>query len=214
MNHDMLSYYAKRASEYERIYSKPERQEDLRRLTEILQQTFKEKEILEIACGTGYWTERIAKTASSITATDINESVLEVARAKHHAPAKVSFQLADIFNLKNEKKFQSLFGGFIWSHIKRQDLSSFIKVVNSQVEHSGIIVFVDNKFVAGSSSPITSSDEDGNTYQQRTLEDGSVYSVVKNFPSKLLIEELLKHKAHNIDYIELEYYWILRYKRP
>jgi len=213
MNQDMLSYYAKRAGEYERIYLKPERQADLRQLTEMLQETFSGKEILEIACGTGYWTERIAKTASTIKATDINESVLEIAKTKHYAPASVSFEKADLFHPQREKQYQSLFAGFIWSHIKLRRLTEFIEIVNTQVEQSGTVVFVDNKYVEGSSSPMADMDNEGNTYQQRTLEDGSLYRVVKNFPSKSSIEELLKYNAADVSYIELEYYWILRYQK-
>src|SRR3954468_6957863 len=70
---NLPEYYARRAKEYERIYHKPERQEDLAKLKELLPRTFARERVLEIACGTGYWTEVLAGTASSVTATDINE---------------------------------------------------------------------------------------------------------------------------------------------
>ncbi len=66
MNSDMVSYYKDRANEYEKIYSKPERQNDLLLAGQILQDIFHDKEVFEIACGTGYWTEKISKTAHSI----------------------------------------------------------------------------------------------------------------------------------------------------
>jgi ubiquinone/menaquinone biosynthesis C-methylase UbiE len=61
MNTDIVSYYKGRSKEYERIYSKPERQEDLKSATTILQEIFAGKQVLEIACETGYWTEKIAE---------------------------------------------------------------------------------------------------------------------------------------------------------
>src|SRR5690348_4847252 len=79
---DLVTYYSKRAAEYESIYSKPERQADLRQLQELLRTDLAARDVLEIACGTGYWTERIALVADSITALDISDSVLEVARSK------------------------------------------------------------------------------------------------------------------------------------
>ena len=75
---DLVTYYAKRAAEYEAIYQKPERQSDLRELENLLRRDFAGRNVLEIACGTGYWTERVASVADSIVALDINESVLEI----------------------------------------------------------------------------------------------------------------------------------------
>ncbi len=57
MKTEMTDYYAKRASEYERIYQKPERQEDLRQLQATVAGSFVGLDLLEIACGTGYWTQ-------------------------------------------------------------------------------------------------------------------------------------------------------------
>ena len=69
---DLVEYYARRANEYERIYQKPERQTDLASLRKLFRQALAKHDVLEIACGTGYWTQIIAETAKSITATDIN----------------------------------------------------------------------------------------------------------------------------------------------
>ena len=51
----MAGYYASRAQEYERIYHKPERQDDLGTLRAFLERAFAGKHVLELACGTGYW---------------------------------------------------------------------------------------------------------------------------------------------------------------
>ena len=85
INNAMLDYYAQRASEYERIYIKPERQADLRKLEEFLNNALRDEHVLEIACGTGYWTRVIAKSAASILATDYNSEVIELAKLKDYA---------------------------------------------------------------------------------------------------------------------------------
>ena len=211
MNSDIVSYYRDRAKEYEKIYARPERQGDLLLAEKILQDAFAGKSVLEIACGTGYWTEKISATAKNILATDINDTVIEVAQSKIYAQGKVDFEVADIYNLKNKSKYESLFGGFIWSHIKLQDLDKFVSITNSLVEKRGTIVFIDNNYVEGSNLPVISQDDSGNTYQTRTLENGTRHKVLKNFPTEEFLTQLLTGKATDINFINLKYYWVLKY---
>ncbi|MBD0331943.1 MAG: class I SAM-dependent methyltransferase [Chitinophagaceae bacterium] len=212
MNTNLITYYKERAKEYERIYDKPERRDDLLQVIKILQQIFTNKTILEIACGTGYWTERIAKTAKSIVATDINDAVIEIAKTKNYFPAQVEFRIEDIFNFPKKGTYDALFGGFIWSHIKIEELKTFLIQVHKHVTPGGIVVFIDNKYVEGSSLPITETDELGNIYQTRTLENGSTHKVLKNFPNQTFIQDLIKDYAEAITFHNLKHYWILEYK--
>ena len=53
---EMLAYYAARAPYYDAVYSKPERREDIAYLTTYLPERLRGRTVLEIACGTGYWT--------------------------------------------------------------------------------------------------------------------------------------------------------------
>jgi len=214
MNADLVSYYKDRAEEYEKIYSKPERQEDLIAATGILQDIFTGKNVLEIACGTGYWTERIARSAASVFATDINEAVINVAQRKNISGEKVSFGVADIYNFPEQNKYESLFGGFIWSHINLQDIDQFLLTANSLVAPGGTVVFMDNNFVEGSNHPITNTDDKGNTFQTRKLEDGTIHLVLKNFPTENILRHVIKKFADNVSIINLTYYWILCYTTP
>src|SRR4051794_10875573 len=97
----LVEYYARRAQEYERIYHRPERQEEVASLRAFLGQALANRDVLEIACGTGYWTEAIVPQAASITAVDVNDKVLEIARSKRLNPRKVEFHRADIYALSN-----------------------------------------------------------------------------------------------------------------
>lgn len=126
INTDLLAYYRQRAGEYEKIYQKPERQLDLQKATAILQNAVAGKRVVEIACGTGFWTQKMAETAASIFATDINTEVLEIAQSKTYGKAKPSFARENIFTATSRGNFDFLFGGFIWSHILHKDLDLFI----------------------------------------------------------------------------------------
>jgi protein-L-isoaspartate O-methyltransferase len=207
---DFVSYYRDRANEYDSVYQKPERQKDLAAATQLLQRIFRGLNVLEIACGTGYWTERIANTAASITATDINESMLAIARKRQYRHGSITIQTADLFSLPPQRAYDAVFGGFIWSHILLQQLSHFCDTVIKLVRPGGLMVFIDNLHVPGSSLPIASTDEAGNTYQQRRLKNGSEYSIVKNFPSCSFIRNILSDRIADFNFTSLQYYWIVR----
>jgi len=55
------TYYSNRASEYERVYDKPERQHELEWLRQRVPEILRGRRVLEVACGTGYWTQFIAR---------------------------------------------------------------------------------------------------------------------------------------------------------
>ena len=103
------------------------------------------------------------------------------------------------------------FGGFIWSHIKLQELDSFIDKVNDLVLPGRTIVLIDNNYVEGNSTAVIDKDEFGNTYQKRKLKDGSTHLVLKNFPTKEFTLEKLKNKVKELSFTNFGYYWILIY---
>jgi hypothetical protein len=74
------------------------------------------------------------------------------------------------------------------------------------------VVLLDNSFVQTSSTPLSRSDEHGNTYQHRTLDDGSVHEVLKNFPTRDEAVRELGPRARQPQWIEYEHYWILTYE--
>jgi demethylmenaquinone methyltransferase/2-methoxy-6-polyprenyl-1,4-benzoquinol methylase len=214
MKTDLINYYAKRVKEYETIYDKPERQADLLELKELLKAAFSNEEIIEIACGTGYWTHAIAETAFSVLATDLNEQVVDLAKAKRYLKNNVNFATADSYSLDGIlPDFTAGFGGFIWSHIPVEKLAQFLETLHSKIKAGGKIVFIDNNYVEGNSTPISKTDNSGNTYQQRLLKDGAEYLVLKNFPTQAQIRTLLKEKAIDIEYKKLEYFWYLIYNK-
>jgi protein-L-isoaspartate O-methyltransferase len=207
MNTDLISYYKRRAAEYEAVYAKAGRQPDLVRATGVLQDLVSGKRVLEIAAGTGYWTERLAVTAAAVHATDINREVLDIARSKDYPRANVTFAEIDMYNL-TANGYDVLFGGFIWSHIRNEQLGRFLHAVSSLVVPNGMMVFMDNRFVAGSNLPVTHTDEEGNTFQTRSLSDGSSHLILKNFPSRKRVETELEKVAHDILYVELDHFWL------
>jgi SAM-dependent methyltransferase len=208
----MVRYYADRAKEYERIFEKPERQEDLRRLREFVEGAFARERVLEVACGTGYWTEIIARSAASVVATDINEEVLAIARCKPIETGKVDFRKEDAYALPElSRGFTGGFSGFWWSHVPKARIDGFLGGFHSRLSPGARIVFIDNAYVEGSSTPIARTDEHGDTYQVRHLEDGSKHMVLKNFPTETELRAAVDGLANDVEVQFLQYYWIMSY---
>ena len=180
----LAKYYATIAQQYERVYDKPERQEDLEVLRDKVADVLEGHTVLELACGTGYWTEVIAETADSVLATDINDEMLALAQARE-LPDTVTFAKMDAFKLPDDLagKFTAVFAGFWWSHVKREDQDKYLKQLRSKLGKDIMLVLIDNSYVDGSSTVIARTDLEGNTHQFRTTDAGERYEVLKNFPS-------------------------------
>ena len=211
---EIAAYYARRAAEYERIYARPERQRDLAALRGRIDKLFSGRRVLELACGTGYWTDLIAPVAAQISAVDVNEEVLAIARSKTNA-AKAEFIRGSAYEIPDfGRRHDTLFAGFWWSHVPLARMDGFLQTAQQALAPGALIAFLDNRYVPGSSTTVSRRDQEGNTYQLRGLDDGSTHEVLKNFPAESeLIQRASRHGwgAH-VDLFE--HYWLLTYWAP
>jgi len=208
----MREYYARRAAYYERVYHRPERQTDLRAIEAWLPQRFAGREVLEVACGTGWWTPHGARESRSWLATDLNPETLAAARNKV-LPACVGFAEVDAYTLRglHGRRFDAAFSGCWWSHVPRTRLSGWLNLLHAQLRPGARVVFLDNAFVPCNSTSLSRHDADGNTYQQRTLDDGTVHEVLKNYPTPDEAIAALGPRAQAPQCIRHGYYWVLDY---
>lgn len=208
----MAAYYRQRAAYYERVYFKPERQADLRAMEAWLPGVFAGRRVLEIATGTGWWTPHGAAQAAHWRATDLNPETLEVARSKA-MPAAVQFQTLDAYTFAElgDDTFDAAFAGCWWSHVPLARLPGWLDALHARLAPGAVVVMLDNSYVQTSSTPITRSDADGNTYQLRTLDDGSTHEVLKNFPTAEQAIAALGPRARDAQWVAWTHYWALRY---
>ena len=73
------------------------------------------------------------------------------------------------------------------------------------------MVFIDNAYVPGSSTPLSRRDADGNTYQKRTLSDGSTHEVLKNFPTERELRSALSGLATQVRVGFIPSFWMMTY---
>ena len=203
-------YYSKRAREYEQVYEKPERQRELEWLRHRVPEVFRARTVLEVACGTGYWTQYIAPSAKRVYAFDINEPVLEIAREKRIPAGKATFFRGDAVSLGNVPPgCNAAFAGFWWSHVKKSDLAQFVARLATRIEPGSVVGILDNTWAHGSSTPISRTDAEGNTYQMRALASGEAFEVLKNYPTPQELADAVRGVAREAHLEALTYYWLL-----
>jgi demethylmenaquinone methyltransferase/2-methoxy-6-polyprenyl-1,4-benzoquinol methylase len=203
-------YYSKRAREYEQVYEKPERQRELAWLRSRIPRLFRGRKVLEVACGTGYWTQYIAPAARRVYGIDINEAVLEIAREKELPPGKATFLKGDAVTLESAPPgCDAAFAGFWWSHVKKSAVRQFVASLAQRLEPGSVVGILDNSWAPGSSTPISRTDAEGNTYQVRTLASGEPFEVLKNFPRPEELAEAVRPVAREAHLESLTYYWLL-----
>jgi demethylmenaquinone methyltransferase/2-methoxy-6-polyprenyl-1,4-benzoquinol methylase len=208
---DMQEYYAQRAPEYDRIYRKPERQADLRAIEAWLPPLFAGRSVLEVACGTGYWTQFIASVAQRVLAVDAAPETMRIARERI-TRGDVEFVEGDAYALPAPAGgFDAAFAGFWWSHMPLARIDAFLQGLHRALRPGAKVVFLDNLYVEGSSTPVGAPDANGDTWQDRALADGSRHRVLKNFPSEAELRERLAPYAQGVRHHAWTYYWAIEY---
>jgi hypothetical protein len=136
-----------------------------------------------------------------------------VARAKV-MPASVELRQVDAYTLDNlqpGERFDAAFAGFWWSHVAWGRLTPWLSALHARLQPGARLRFLDNRFVPGSSTPISRRDAEGNTYQQRPLDDGSAHEVLKNFPTADQAVAALGPRAREPRWTDRTHYWVLDY---
>lgn len=209
----LVDYYSRRAREYDRIYEKPERQEALAELRTLVEGWTDGESVLELACGTGYWTEVMARRAASVLATDTNATVLQLARERSDREGCVEVRPADAFAPESiPGAFTCAFAGFWVSHLRRDGTGKFLNRLHRRLGPGATVVLLDNRFVEGSNTPISRTDEYGNTMQMRTLATGDEFEIVKNFLEEDDVRIAAGADATDLEFHDLRYFWAVRYR--
>lgn len=204
-------YYAKMAEQYDAVYDLEEREDDQEELCDHVAETLAGHIVLELACGTGFWTEIASETALSIVATDINPNLIELARTRGLPEEQVTFRVADAYNLPADLgEFTAILVGFWWSHVARADQEKLLAHWRANFGKDIMIVLLDDTYVEGTSDTVARTDLEGNTYQIKTAPDGMRYEIPKNYPSDSALRKKLASSVREIKIVRLEHFWMLR----
>jgi len=209
---EMQSYYAARAPYYDDVYEKPERRDDIAFLRQHLPAVFAGRRVLEVACGTGYWTQHIAPAASAMTATDAVAQPLDLAKGRPGVE-RVRFELADAYALPEALgTYDAAFAGLWLSHVPVERRREFLQSLHARLARGAKVVLIDNSEVQLKDFPIAERDAHGNTWQMRRLKDGTMHRVLKNFPSRAELEAMIAGFGVRPMHQALQNFWLLEYE--
>ncbi len=208
----LQAYYATRAPYYDAVYAKPERQADIAFLREFIPARFAGRNVIEVACGTGYWTQHLAETATTLVATDALAEPMEFAKLRPRAHA-VRFVQADAYALPASLgNFDAAFAGLWLSHVPVRRRAEFLTSLHARLSPGARVLFLDNSEAQCVELPIVERDADGNTYQHRPLRDGSVHRVLKNFPNETELSAMIAGLGTARRYELRANFWVLEYE--
>ncbi|UCD64928.1 MAG: class I SAM-dependent methyltransferase [Candidatus Zixiibacteriota bacterium] len=180
----IIDYYRQRAPEYEQIYYRdiPQKRKELAEEAARLESLAAGGTVLELACGTGYWTEVISRSAKLIVASDISSEMIEEARKKDYR-CPVHFVRTDLYRAAFAAgSFDLLTMGFWFSHEPKQNYAEFHQLVAGLVKPDGLIWMIDNNPPAeGPRMESVGTDSHGNNYKKRYLDSGKEFVILKNY---------------------------------
>jgi 2-polyprenyl-3-methyl-5-hydroxy-6-metoxy-1,4-benzoquinol methylase len=223
-NHDkflmeQIEYYRARANEYDEWFFRQGRYD---RGPELNQRWFEEiealrreldrfkpaGEILELACGTGIWTQYLLHFADKITAVDASPEVMGVNKERTKS-LKVEYIEADLFNWQADKKFDVVFFAFWLSHVPPERFASFWKSVEKALKPQGRVFFIDSRFEQTSTANNHVLDEPQDTVIKRRLNDGREFNIVKIFYQTKELEDKLRDLGWKIKVENTPQYFLL-----
>ncbi len=195
---EQQDYYRARAAEYDEWWYRqgrydrgPEQRQRWQAEIELVETALAEfhptGHVLELAGGTGIWSQHLAKLASTLTVVDAAPEMLAINRertARICAERGVYYRQiqADIFDWHPEQPFDVVFFGFWLSHVPAEKFDAFWRqVVAPALTPLGRVFFVDSKLEPASQAVDHAAPDAAHGVAERRLNDGRTFRIVKRF---------------------------------
>ena len=210
----LQQYYDRCAPEFERIYHRndPGRQDEQAAIATAIEETFMDRRVLEVACGTGYWTEIVAGVARHIVATDTSKEMLAIAREKGSPAQKVELRRGDAYGLESVPgDFDAGLANFWFSHVPKATTDEFLGGFHRRLGPGAIVFMADNVYVAGVGGELVIPPESEDTFKLRELSDGSRHRVLKNYYDGDDLRRILAPRSSDLQVHVGSCFWWVRY---
>ncbi|MGH2479333.1 MAG: class I SAM-dependent methyltransferase [Ktedonobacteraceae bacterium] len=218
---EMRTYYRERANEYDEWFYRQGRYDrgaqsnalwfaEADKVFNALARFDMQGELLELAPGTGIWTERLLKTASSITALDASNEMIAISRAKVNSE-RVTYEQADLFSWQPSRLYDGIFFGFWLSHVPLERLDTFLAMLAAALRPCGKIFFVDGRREPTSTASNHQLPGVGEQLMTRKLNDGRAFEIVKNYYDPVALTARFAQHGLNVTVKETATFFLFGY---
>ena len=136
--------------------------------------------VLELAPGTGLWTEELLAAGAVVTAVDGAPEMLEALDRRCAGP-RLTTELADLFAWAPSRRYDVVVACFFMSHVPDERFAAFLELVAGARREGGGVFLLDGvREEASTARDHVLSDERVQTMQRR-LDDGRAFEIVKVF---------------------------------
>lgn len=194
-------YYCLRAGEYDDAYSRrgqhdrgpslnAQWQEELTRVRRAFDELALHGDIIELAAGTGVWTERLIARARSLTILDGSAEMLAENRVRLGAAAsKGAYRVADLFEWRPDRIWDVCVFAFWLAKVPDDRVEEFLRKVARALQPGGRVCCVDKWAEA----------EPSTEFETRHLNDGRAFTIVDHPRPPSRIIELFGAAGMDVD---------------
>lgn len=210
----LSEYYNKKAQEYEEVYHRQDktRLAEQTQVKQYIKESFINRYVLELACGTGYWTESLLTVAQKIVAIDQSPDMLSIASKRYADHPKINFLLGDAYAPPiSFPKYNGCMANFLFSHIPKEQIHPFLKTLHGRLEKDAFIFFVDSNYQEGIGGTLIEKKGEEDTRKRRKLNNGEEYDILKNYYSKEELETIFGKYSKKLLVQYLTNFWIVGY---
>jgi len=169
--------------------------------------------LLELACGTGLFTRRLAPRVPHITAIDASPEVLAINRSRV-ATANVDYVEADVFSWRTAARYDAVFFSFWLSHVPEERFAAFWDNVADALAPGGTAYLIDSAFDPTSTAKDHVLPERDAGIVTRRLNNGREFRIVKLFWEPQALAARLSAVGWSATLAHTPSYFIHGYARP
>jgi demethylmenaquinone methyltransferase/2-methoxy-6-polyprenyl-1,4-benzoquinol methylase len=188
---EQIDYYRARAGEYDQWFLRLGRYDmgaaenaiwwwEVGQVQQALAEFGPWGRVLELAGGTGFWTPRLARSASELTVVDASPEALEINRARLEPDSRVRYVVADLFQWQPDAQYDVVAFTFWLSHVPPELFDAFWDLVGRCLVRHGRVFFVDSLDVRSTTFDHREL-RAGEVSVTRELNDGRRYRIFKLF---------------------------------
>ena len=222
-----IAYYRERAGEYDEWFLRQGRYDhgealnrawfqEVAQVERALERFAPAGEVLELACGTGLWTQRLLRYTDRITAVDASAEVIELSQrrlriANDGSLARVRYLQANLFDWQPVAAYDVVFFSFWLSHVPSSRFEPFWELVKKSLKPGGRVFFIDSKYEPTSTARDHHLPDRQEETSLRRLNDGREYRIVKHFYEPDQLENRLSQVGWRVRVEETPAYFIYGY---